>query len=412
MLYALFDYLNSIDFPGAGLFSYISFRAMAATIVSILLAMVYGKHIIKVLSRAQIGEEIRDLGLQGQLSKKGTPTMGGLIILGSILIPVLLIGNLSNIYMQLMILTTVWLGLIGFADDYIKVFKKRKSGLNGKLKIVGQVVLGVIIGTTMWLHEDIVIRERVKADSIEVSQRIEVQNHREIFMSVPQKSTSTTIPFYKNSELNYRDLVPVEGRNGDTLGWLLYVFVAIFVITAVSNGANLTDGLDGLATGVAAPIGLILGILAYLSGNVIYADFLDIMHIPGSGELVIYAAAFVGALLGFLWHNGYPAKVFMGDTGSLAIGGIIATFALLIRKELLLPILCGIFLVESLSVIIQVLWFKYTRHRYGEGRRVFKMAPLHHHYQKKGFFETTIVLRFWLIQLILATLTIMTLKIR
>ncbi len=411
MLYHFFSHFAYLDIPGGGLFSYISFRGAAAVILSIFLAMIYGRRVIRLLKRAQIGEEIRDLGLEGQLSKRGTPTMGGLIILGAILIPVLLFGDLSNVYVQLMILTTIWLGIIGFLDDYIKVFKGKKSGLPGKLKIVGQVVLGIIVGTTMWLHQDIVIKEPVTIQTTIQTDQGEL-SRPSVVMGESQKSTTTTIPFYKHSHVDYREMIPIEGRTGDIAAWLVYVFIATLVITAVSNGANLTDGLDGLATGVAAPIGIVLGILAYLSGNVIYANFLDIIYIPGSGELVIFAAAFVGALLGFMWHNGYPARVFMGDTGSLAIGGIIATFALLIRKELLLPILCGVFAVESITVLMQVIYFKYTRKRYGEGRRIFLMAPLHHHYQKKGYFETTITLRFILVQLILAALTLMTLKIR
>lgn len=417
MLYSLFEYLHTqFDVPGTGLFMYISFRSAAAIILALLIAVIYGKKIIKMLQKRQIGEEIRNLGLEGQLQKKGTPTMGGLIILFAILLPVLLIGDLANIYIQLMLLTTVWLGIIGFADDYLKVMKGNKAGLSGKLKIVGQVVLGIIIGTTMWQNDDIVIREKVTISErgaiVRAADLTTEGKTRAIRMSSPEKTTTTTVPFFKESELNYRDVIPVEGAMGDTLGWILYVAVATLVITAVSNGANLTDGLDGLATGIAAPIGLVLGLMAYLSGNIIYADFLDIMHIPGSGELMIFAAAFVGALLGFLWYNSYPAQVFMGDTGSLAIGGIIATFALLIRKELLLPILCGIFLVESISVIIQVAYFKYTKKKYGEGRRVFLMSPLHHHYQKRGFFETKIVMRFWIIQLLLAAVTLVTLKIR
>lgn len=415
MLYHLVDYLKqNFDIPGSAMFSFISFRSAFAIIISLLIAIIFGKSIIRLLQRKQIGEDIRNLGLEGQLAKKGTPTMGGLIILLSILIPVLLIADLSNIYVQLMILTTVWLGIIGFADDYIKVFRKKKEGLSGKVKIIGQVVLGVIVGTTMWLSPDIVVREKVQVGQhgeTVIAQDINNRG-RVVKMTPPKKMTNTTVPFFKNSELDYRDLIPLEGKTGDTLGWLLYVAVAIFVITAVSNGANLTDGLDGLATGVSAPIGVVLGLLAYLSGNLIYADYLNIPHIPGSGELMIFASAFVGALIGFLWYNSYPAQVFMGDTGSLAIGGIIATFALLIRKELLLPILCGVFFVETLSVMLQVSYFKYTKRKYGEGRRIFAMSPLHHHYQKRGFFETKIVVRFWIIQLLLAAITIATLKIR
>lgn len=415
MFFHLVEYLKQVlDIPGAGMFGYISFRSALAIIISLLIAIIFGKSIIHRLQKLQIGEEIRNLGLDGQLAKRGTPTMGGVIILISILVPVLLFADLTNVYVILMILTTVWLGFIGFADDYIKVFRKKKEGLSGKLKVVGQVVLGIIVGTTMWLSPDIVVREKVVGGGRgEVVVTEDFGNNRKgVNMTKPEKATTTTVPFFKNSELDYRDLVPIEGKTGDTIGWLLYVLVAIFVITAVSNGANLTDGLDGLATGVAAPIGVVLGLMAYLSGNIIYADYLDIPHIPGSGELMIFASAFVGALIGFLWYNSYPAQVFMGDTGSLAIGGIIATFALLIRKELLLPILCGVFFIETLSVMLQVGYFKYTKRKYGEGRRIFAMSPLHHHYQKQGFFETKIVTRFWIIQLLLAAITIATLKIR
>lgn len=416
MFYHLFNYLEDlVDVPGGALFSYISFRSASAVIIALLIAIIFGKRIIRALQRKQIGEDVRNLGLEGQLSKKGTPTMGGIIILAAIIIPVLLFGDLTNVYTQLMLLSTVWLGVIGFADDYIKVFKGKKAGLSGKLKIVGQVGLGIIIGTVMWVSQDIVIREKV-APKTAVEQSIDLNSisssQRSVELDAPHKSTATTVPFFKNSRLDYRNLIPIEGKMGDRLGWVLYVLVAIFVITAVSNGANLTDGLDGLTTGVSVPIVLVLGIMAYLSGNVIFASYLDIPHIPGSGELMVYAGAFAGALIGFLWYNGYPAQVFMGDTGSLAIGGIIGVFALLLRKELLLPILCGIFLVETLSVMIQVGYFKYTKMKYGEGKRIFLMAPLHHHYQKKGFNETKIVLRFWIIQLLLAAVALMTLKIR
>lgn len=423
MFYHLFEYLReAFDIPGGALFSFISFRSAAAVILSLLIAIIFGKSIIRKLKRAQIGEEIRNLGLEGQSEKKGTPTMGGIIIIGAIIIPVLLFGDLTNIYTQLMLISTVWLGIIGFTDDYIKVVKKRKAGLSGKLKILGQVGLGIIIGSAMWVSSDIVIRENVKPSTIEqdtttsvtvTAETAALGSHRDqVYMSEAEKSTTTTIPFFKNSRLDYRSLIPIDGDLGDTLGWLLYVFVAIFIITAVSNGANLTDGLDGLATGVSVPIVMVLGIMAYLSGNLIYASYLDIPHIPGSGELMVFAAAFGGALIGFLWYNTHPAQVFMGDTGSLTIGGIIAVFALLIRKELLLPILCGIFLIESLSVMLQVGYFKRTKKRYGEGRRIFIMAPLHHHYQKKGYPETKIVLRFWIIQLLLAAVALMTLKLR
>ncbi|CDN30947.1 Phospho-N-acetylmuramoyl-pentapeptide-transferas e [Mucinivorans hirudinis] len=415
MLYHFVDFCRGvIDIPGATMFGNISFRAAAAIILSLLVAIVFGKSIIRLLQRKQIGEEIRNLGLEGQLSKRGTPTMGGVIILISILVPVLLFSDLTNIYVQLMILTTVWLGLIGFADDFIKVFRKKKEGLSGRVKIVGQVGLGIIVGTVMWANPDIVIRERVASRQVgEVVITQDINNNRQaVRLSPPAKSTTTTIPFFKNAKLNYRSLIPVDGRVGDVLGWLLYILVAVFVIAAVSNGANLTDGLDGLATGVSVPIGVVLGLMAYFSGNIIFAEYLKIPYIPGSGELFIFAAAFAGALIGFLWYNTYPAQVFMGDTGSLAIGGIIAVMALLIRKELLLPILCGIFLVEALSVTLQVGYFKYTKKRFGEGRRIFAMAPLHHHYQKRGFFETKIVIRFWIIQLLLAAIAIATLKIR
>lgn len=415
MIYHIAEYLDrAIDLPGAGMFNYISFRSAMAIVFSLLIGMVFGKSIIRLLQRRQIGEEIRNLGLEGQLQKRGTPTMGGLIILAAILVPVLLFADLTNVYVLLMLATTVWLGLLGFLDDYIKVFRRRKEGLNGRFKILGQVSLGIVVGTTMWMSPQIVSREPTgRAIDAERVVANDLGNRRKIIYLTPaEKSTATTVPFFKNSELNYRDLVPIEGKMGDTLGWLLYVLIAVCIITAVSNGANLTDGLDGLAAGVSAAIGVVLGILAYLSGNVIYSEYLSIMNIPGSGELLVFAGAFVGALLGFLWYNSYPAQVFMGDTGSLAVGGIIAVFALLIRKELLLPILCGVFLVESLSVIVQVCWFKYTKRRYGEGRRVFLMAPLHHHYQKKGYFEVKIVTRFWIVQLLLAAITLMTLKIR
>ncbi len=408
MIYSLICWLDSIfDVPGAGLFSYISFRSACSIILALVIAIFIGKKIIRTLQRHQIGEEIRNLGLEGQLQKKGTPTMGGLIIIGSILLPILIIADLSNVYIQLLILTTLWLGAVGFIDDYIKTFKKHKEGMSGWMKIAGQVGLGIIVGTTMWLNSDIVIREKFVPDPDDKIAKVENTT-----LGTAEKSPATTVPFFKNSTLNYRDIIPVEGKVGDTLAWLLYVAVAIFIITAVSNGSNLTDGLDGLATGVSAPIVLVLGIVAYVSGNIIHSDFLNIIYIPGSGELMVFAAATIGALLGFLWYNCYPAQVFMGDTGSLTIGGIIAVFSLLIRIELLLPILCGIFLIESLSVIIQVGWFKYTRKKYGEGRRIFLMSPIHHHFQKKDMFETKIVLRFWIIQILLAAITLITLKIR
>ena len=414
MLYHLFKYLDEVyDLPGSGMFQYISFRAAAAVILSLLIVIIFGRRIIDFLRRKQIGEEIRDLGLEGQLQKRGTPTMGGVIILVAILVPTLLLGKLDNVYVQLMLVSTVWLGLIGGLDDYIKVFRHRKEGLKGRFKIVGQVGLGVIVGTTMWLSPEIVVREKttrpVETVYLDEEGRA-VQSVRQtvVLSSESVKTTQTTIPFIKDNEFDYGWLT---GGNG-TATWLLYVLVAFFVVTAVSNGANLTDGLDGLATGVSVPIVAVLGVLAYLSGHIVYADYLNIMYIPQSGELVVFAAALVGALVGFLWYNSFPAQIFMGDTGSLSIGGVIAVFALCIRKELLLPLLCGVFLVESFSVMMQVGWFKYTRRRYGEGRRILLMSPVHHHYQKRGIFETKIVTRFWIISLLLAAITLVTLKIR
>ena len=414
MLYHLFRYLDeAYDLPGSGMFQYISFRAAAAIILTLLIVSIFGRSIIDFLRRKQIGEEIRDLGLQGQLQKKGTPTMGGVIILVAILVPMLLFGKLDNVYIQLLLVSTVWLGLIGGLDDYIKVFRHRKEGLKGRFKIVGQVGLGVIVGTTMWLSPDIVVREKVTqpVQTVYLNEDgtvLETVQRHVVVSSESLKTTQTTIPFVKNNEFDYGWLT---GGNS-VATWILYVLVAIFVVTAVSNGANLTDGLDGLATGVSVPIVAVLGVLAYLSGHIVYADYLNIMYIPGSGEMVVFAAALVGALVGFLWYNSFPAQIFMGDTGSLAIGGVIAVFALCIRKELLLPLLCGVFLVESFSVMMQVGWFKYTKRRYGEGRRILLMSPVHHHYQKKGIFETKIVLRFWIISLLLAAITLVTLKIR
>lgn len=412
MLYHLIKYLSGhFDIPGTGMFLSLSFRASMSVILALLIGMVFGKHIIAILQKKQIGEEVRNLGLEGQLNKRGTPTMGGLIILASILIPILLLGDLANIYVLIVIISTVWLGFIGFIDDYIKVFRKNKGGLKGSFKIVGQVGLGIIVGTAMWLSPDIVVKQKadLSTPGVQVEYFNDTGGRSAVYMQPASKSITTTIPFFKDNEFDYHRLIP--GGN-DTLSWLVYIFVAILIITLISNGANLTDGLDGLAAGTSAIIVVVLGALAYLSGNVIYSDYLNIMYIPDSGELVVYAAAFAGALLGFLWYNCYPAQVFMGDTGSLAIGGIIAVFALMIRKELLLIILCGIFIAESVSVIVQVFYFKYTKRRYGEGRRVFLMAPLHHHYQKQGFFETKIVMRFWIIQLLLAAITLVTLKIR
>ncbi len=414
MLYSLFQYLARVyDLPGSGMFQYISFRSAAAIILSLLIVIFFGKGIIRYLQRKQIGEEIRDLGLEGQLQKRGTPTMGGVIILLAVLVPTLLFGRLDNIYIQLLLVSTVWLGFIGGLDDYIKVFRHRKEGLKGRFKIVGQVGLGVIVGLTMWLSQDIVVREKVlrpvETTYInEVGESVTEQSHQVVLSPEAVKTNKTTIPFVKNNELDYAELVGGSER----WSWLLYIVVAILVVTAVSNGANLTDGLDGLVTGVSAPVVVVLAILAYLSGHIVYADYLNIMYIPGSGELVVFAAALLGALVGFLWYNSFPAQIFMGDTGSLAIGGIIAVFALCIRKELLLPVLCGVFLIESLSVMIQVGYFKYTKRKYGEGRRIFLMSPIHHHYQKRGQFETKIVVRFWIVSMLLAAVTLVTLKIR
>jgi phospho-N-acetylmuramoyl-pentapeptide-transferase len=418
MFYYLFEYLNNhYHIPGAGLFQYILFRGPMAIITSLLISMVFGRKLINALRRKQVGETVRDLGLQGQLEKQGTPTMGGLIIIGAIIIPTLLFAKLHNIYIIMMILTTLWLGTIGFIDDYIKVFKKNKKGLAGKFKIIGQVVLGIIVGCTMYFGDSVVIREKVqeqKTFSTEDMFRIENYNQTSAPAFSPEsvKSTKTTIPFVKNNEFDYTTLISWMGEGAEKYVYIVFIFIVIFIIVSVSNGANLTDGLDGLATGSSALIGLTLGILAYVSGNTVFAKYLNIMYIPNTGELVIYMGAFVGACVGFLWYNSFPAQVFMGDTGSLSLGGIIAVFAVIIRKELLIPLLCGIFLIQSLSVLMQVSWFKYTKFRYGEGRRIFKMAPLHHHYQKSGFHEAKIVMRFLIIGILLAILTVVTLKIR
>ena len=414
MLKALVEYLGRFaDIPGAGMFSYLSFRSAGAIILALILGMIFGGKVIKWLKNKQIGEDIRELGLEGQSEKKGTPTMGGIIILGSVLIPVLLLCDLSNIYIKLMIISTVWLGILGFADDYIKVFRKHKEGLQGKFKVIGQVGLGIIVGTIMCFSEQVVVVDKNNPENVATEVVISEDGTHDLqTVAIGERTTKTTIPFVKNNEFDYHWLIPSDTKAGDVATWVLYILVAIFIITAVSNSANLTDGIDGLATGVSAIIIVVLGVLAYLSGHSIYADYLNIMYIPGSGELTVFAAAMVGALIGFLWYNCYPAQVFMGDTGSLAIGGIIAVFALLIRKELLLPILCGVFLVESFSVILQVTNFKRTKKKYGEGRRIFLMTPIHHHYQKKGFPETKIVVRFWIIQILLAAFTLATLKIR
>ena len=400
MLYTLFKYLDKVyDLPGSGMFQYITFRGVTAFIIAMLIVIYIGKPIIRKLQKLQIGEEIRDLGLEGQLAKKGTPTMGGILILLAILIPVLLFARLDNIYILLMIISTIWCGAIGFLDDYIKVFRHNKEGLKGKFKIVGQIGLGIIVGTVMCFSEDIVVREEQNNNP---NHTVTIERYEDV------KTTQTTIPFFKENEFDYSYLT---GGN-QTLAWVVYVLIAIFIVTAVSNAANLTDGIDGLLTGVSIPIVVVLGVLAYLSGHIIYANYLNIMFIPDSGELLVFALAMIGALLGFLWYNSFPAQIFMGDTGSLAIGGIIAVFALCIRKELLLPIMCGIFLVEALSVIIQRRYFAYTKRKYGEGRRVFLMAPIHHHYQKQNIPESKITMRFIIISLLLAAVSLITLKIR
>ena len=404
MLYYLFDYLDqNFDLAGAGVFQYITFRAGAAIGLSLLITIFFGKHIIGMLQKRQMGETIRDLGLEGQLAKKGTPTMGGLMIIAAIVIPTLLTARLDNIYVILLLVTTVWMGMIGFVDDYLKIKKKNKEGLSGKFKVFGQIAIGLIVGATMVWHQDILVRDFEGSDLPITEAASETISYQDV------KSSMTTIPFVKDNEFDYEWLLP---SFLDDYTSIIYIIAVIFIVTAVSNGANITDGLDGLAAGTSAIIGITLAVLAYVSGNVIFSEYLNIMYIPGTGEMVIFATAFVGACIGFLWYNSYPAQVFMGDTGSLTLGGLIAVMALLIRKELLIPILCGIFLIENLSVIIQVSYFKYTKKKYGEGRRIFLMSPLHHHYQKKGIHETKIVTRFWTAGILLAILTLATLKLR
>ena len=421
MLYHLFDYISTTGFPGARLMSYITFRSGAALVLSLMIAIFIGKKIIHRLQKMQVGEIIRDLDLEGQMKKTGTPTMGGVIIIVSILVPCLLLGDLTSVYMQLMIVATLWLGTIGFLDDYKKIKYKNKDGLKGKFKIIGQVGLGLIVGLTMYLSDDIVVSENV-----EVVQRMRSEVLTAGYEAETLHAPITTIPFVKDNNFDYRSLTSFLGEYADIAGWLLFIFVTILAVTATSNGANLTDGLDGLATGTSAIIGVALAIMAYLGGNFIYSSYLNIMYAPGSAELVVYMAAFIGALIGFLWYNAYPAQVFMGDTGSLTLGGVIAVFAILIHKELLIPVLCAIFFVEDISVMIQVAYFKFTKKKYGEGKRVFKMTPLHHHFQKAGNSgidaiiqkplqavpESKIVIRFWIIGIILAVITFVTLKIR
>ncbi len=418
MLYTLFEYLHqNFDIPGTGLFQYISFRAGMALIFSLFITMISGRRIINILQRKQVGETVRDLGLEGQMMKQGTPTMGGIIIISAIVIPSLLFARLDNIYIILMLVTTVWLGIIGFLDDYIKVFRKDKQGLHGKFKILGQITLGIVVGATLFFHDGVVIREKTDTplEFISTTEILELEGLARQDSPFPMesvKSTKTTIPFFKDNEFDYSRLLSFLGEGYQRWAFLIFIPVVILIITAVSNGANITDGLDGLATGTSAIIGVTLGILAYVSGNMVFADYLNIMYIPHTGELVIFIAAFVGACIGFLWYNSFPAQVFMGDTGSLSLGGIIAVFAIVIRKELLIPILCGIFFIESLSVILQVSWFKFTRKRFGAGRRIFKMAPLHHHFQMNGLHEAKIVQRFFIIGIILAVFAVITLKVR
>ena len=410
MLYYLFEYLEKqYQLPGASVFQYITFRAALAIILSLLFSTIFGKRIIGYLQKQQVGESIRDLGLAGQVEKAGTPTMGGIIIIMATLIPVLLLARLDNIYVILLLITTIWMGLVGFADDYIKVFKKDKEGLKGRFKIMGQVGLGLVVGAIMYFNSDITIREKVVSPDTQVE--VIAQDIDKDF-SPEEKSLKTTIPFVKNNEFDYTSLITWIDKDLASYAWLIFIPIVIFIVTAVSNGANLTDGIDGLAAGSSAIIVFALAVFAYVSGSIIFSDYLNVMFIPRSGEMVVYIAAFIGALIGFLWYNTYPAQVFMGDTGSLTIGGIIAVIAVAVRKELLIPILCGIFFAENLSVMIQVSWFKYTKKKYGEGRRIFKMSPLHHHYQKSGYHESKIVTRFWIVGIFLAILSIVTLKLR
>lgn len=409
MLYYLFEYLDKqLDIPGTGVFQYITFRSGLAVILSLLISTVFGKKIINFLRRQQIGETVRELGLEGQAQKAGTPTMGGLIIIVATLIPVILLAKLDNIYVMLLIVTTLWMGTIGFIDDYIKIFKKDKEGLKGKFKVVGQIGLGLIVGYVLYFHPAVTVRTDTSTTNIYApSQQAVISS-----AGVEEKSTSTTIPFFKNNEFDYAELLAWTGDDYKDFAWLIFIPIVIFIITAVSNGANLTDGIDGLAAGTSAIAVLTLGIFAFVSGNIIFSNYLNIMYIPNSGEMTIFIAAFVGALVGFLWYNTYPASVFMGDTGSLTIGGIIAVLAIAVRKELLIPVLCGIFLAENLSVVLQVSYFKYTKKKYGEGRRIFLMSPLHHHYQKKGYHESKIVTRFWIVAIMLAIFSLVSLKLR
>ncbi len=409
MLYYLFDYLErEYQLMGAGLFQYISFRSSLAFILALMISTIYGKRIIRYLQKMQIGESVRDLGLEGQIQKAGTPTMGGLIIIGATLIPVFLVAKIDNIYILLLLITTLWMGTVGFVDDYIKVFKKDKEGLKGKFKVLGQVGIGVIVGGMLFFHPEVTMKEQLPDNQTAVHSEKGVPN----LFGEAEKATKTTLPFIKNNAFDYSSLIEWMGEGYKSWAWLVFIPIVIFIVTAVSNGANLTDGIDGLAAGSSAIIVATLGVFAWVSGNIFFANYLDVMYIPNSGEMVVYISAFTGALVGFLWYNTYPAQVFMGDTGSLTIGGIIAVIAVATRKELLIPVLAGIFMVENLSVVLQVFYFKYTRKKYGEGRRIFKMAPLHHHYQKSGYHESKIVARFWIVGIMLAIVTIITLKIR
>ena len=408
MLYYLFEYLESqFSFPGASVFQFITFRAAAAFILSLLISAIFGKRIINFLQKQQVGESVRDLGLEGQIQKTGTPTMGGVIIILATLIPAILLSKLDNIYIIILITTTLWMGFIGFIDDYIKVFKKDKGGLKGRFKILGQVGLGIIVGSMLYFNEGVTIKEQLPKE-----QQVLQENGKRIVFGDAHKSTKTTVPFLKNNEFDYAKVFSFLGDGYEKYGWIIFIFITVFIVTGISNGANLTDGIDGLAAGSSAIIVLTLAVFAWVSGNIIFADYLDVMYIPNSGEMAVFILAFAGSLIGFLWYNTFPAQIFMGDTGSLTIGGIIAVIAISIRKELLLPILAGIFVIENLSVIMQVSWFKYTRKRFGEGRRIFKMAPLHHHYQKMGHHESKIVVRFWIVGILLAVFTIVTLKLR
>jgi phospho-N-acetylmuramoyl-pentapeptide-transferase len=413
MLYHFFNYINqNFDFPGSGLFQFISFRAGMAIITSLVITLVLGGRLIKFLQRKQVGESIRDLGLEGQMVKAGTPTMGGVIILAGIIVPTMLFAKLDNIYIQLMLVATVWLGLIGFLDDYIKVFKKNKKGLAGKFKVIGQIGVGIIVGASMYWSDSVTIKSKTYYNTEILSEQQEISQESKSYFWEETKSLKTTIPFVKNNEFDYSWLISWVSPELSKYSWLVFIPIIVIIVISVSNGANLTDGLDGLATGTSAIIGITLAIFAYLSGNLVFSDYLNILYIPNSSELVIFISSFVGACIGFLWYNSFPAKVFMGDTGSLALGGIIAVFAIAIRKELLIPVFCGVFLIENLSVVLQVSYFKYTKRKFGEGRRIFLMSPIHHHYQKKGIHEAKIVSRFWILGILLAVLSIVTLKLR